>query len=131
MTKRIEELTKEELWDLRQEVVLNSLFIADYRNSFGISARSACDLFDGYCSFLWELAELYGDDWDRQDSPEHLQEYVLLSDDYSWVEYEKQEQEDLQPVLFIDEDTAKDFDVNAWLDYAKIPGKLTYRPKDR
>ena len=91
MTRRIEELSKDELWALRQEVVLNSLFISDYRNSFGISPRSLCDLLDGYCSFLWELAEEAGyGDWDDQDSPEHLEQWLSFFDDLSWIEYEDQ-----------------------------------------
>ena len=88
MTKPFEELSKEELWTLRGEIVLNSLFISDYRNSFGLSPKSVCDFFDGYCSFLWDLAEEAGaGDWDDQDSPEHLWEWFLSSDDYSWVNY--------------------------------------------
>lgn len=88
--KRLEELSKDELWALRKEIVLNSLFVSDYRNSFGISPKSACDFFDGYCHFLWDIAEQVGyGDWDDQDSPEHLEEFILLSDDYSWVQYEE------------------------------------------
>lgn len=40
--------TKESLWALRQEIVLNSLFIADYRNSLGIDPHIVCDFFDGF-----------------------------------------------------------------------------------
>jgi len=85
----LEQLSIEQLWALRQEVVLNSLYISDYNNSFGIDPRSACDLFDGYCSFLWELAEDAGHgDWDDQDSPEHLYQYVHLFEDFDWVDYD-------------------------------------------
>lgn len=87
--KRLEDLTQDELWALRKEIVLNSLFIHDYRNSFGISPKSACDLFDGYVSFLWDLAEDAGHgDWDDQDSPEHLRQYILLFEDFDWVQYD-------------------------------------------
>lgn len=90
--KPLEELSTEELWALRKEIVLNSLFVSDYTNSFGISPKSACDLFDGYVSFLWDLAEDAGHgDWDDQDSPEHLHQWLLCYDDYSWVEYESVE----------------------------------------
>ena len=85
---RIEDLTTEQLWQLRKEVTLNSLFVADYRNSFGITPRSACELFDGYVSFLQELADDAGTSWTAQDSPEHLQQWTLCFDDLSWIEYE-------------------------------------------
>ena len=49
-------LTKNKLWELRQEIVLNSLFVADYQNSFGYTAKSVCDFFDGYMDYLEELA---------------------------------------------------------------------------
>lgn len=89
--KPIEDLTRDELWALRKEIVLNSLFVHDYTNSFGISPRSACDLFDGYVSFLEELADETGTAWTAQDSPEHLHQWLLCYDDYSWVEYESVE----------------------------------------
>ena len=89
--KRLEDLTQDELWALRKEIVLNSLFVHDYRNSFGISPKSACYLFDGYVSFLEELADETGTDWSDQDSPEHLHQWLLCYDDYSWVEYESVE----------------------------------------
>ena len=40
--------TKESLWALRREVVLNSLFIADYHNNRHIDPRVVCDFFDGF-----------------------------------------------------------------------------------
>ena len=40
--------TKESLWTLRREIVLNSLFIADYRNSRHIDPHVVCDFFDGF-----------------------------------------------------------------------------------
>ena len=49
-------LTKNQLWALRQEIVLNSLYVADYQNSFGYTAKSVCDFFDGYMDYLDELA---------------------------------------------------------------------------
>ena len=88
MMKRLEELSKDELWQLRNQVVLNSLFVHDYENSFGISPRSACDFFEGYVEFLAELASETGTQWHDQDSPEHLHEWLLCSDDYSWVKYD-------------------------------------------
>jgi len=86
----LEDLSTDQLWELRKEIVLNSIFVADYRNSFGISPHSACDLFDGYVEFLNSLAEDSGvPDWTTLDSPEHLQEWLLCFDDLSWVQYEE------------------------------------------
>ena len=46
--------TKENLWKLRKEIKLGSLFITDYRNSFGIDPRKVCDFFDGFLEFVEE-----------------------------------------------------------------------------
>lgn len=35
---------EEYLWELRQQIVLNSLFVADYRNSFGIDEKKSLRL---------------------------------------------------------------------------------------
>ena len=48
-------LTKNELWALRQEIVLNSYFEPDYQNSFGFTTESVFVFFDGYMSYLEEL----------------------------------------------------------------------------
>ena len=86
--KPLEDFTQDDLWQLRSEIVLNSLFVHDYENSFGIDEHSACDFFDGYCSFLWDIAEQEGHgDWDDYDSPEHLYQWFLCFDDFSWVIY--------------------------------------------
>lgn len=48
-------LTKNKLWELRQEIVLNSYFEPDYQNSFGFTTESVFVFFDGYMSYLEEL----------------------------------------------------------------------------
>ena len=83
-------LTKEQLWELRQEVPIGSLFTKDYRNSFGIEPRAVQDFFDGYLDFLeeemeyqipdfndadfWELLDLY-------DTPEYLLDWYYCFDE--------------------------------------------------
>lgn len=47
---------EKDLPKLRKEIVLNSLYYSDYENSFGYTTHSVCDFFDGYMSFLEELA---------------------------------------------------------------------------
>ena len=60
-------MTIESLWKLRQEIILNSLFISDYRNSFGIDPHAVCDFFDGYLVHLeYEMNELVPGYDDRQ-----------------------------------------------------------------
>lgn len=41
-------MTKQELQQLRNEIVLNSLYTDDYTNSFNIPARQVQDFFDGW-----------------------------------------------------------------------------------
>lgn len=47
-------MSEETLWKLRQEIKLGSLFIADYRNSFGVDPHKVCDFFDGFLEFVEE-----------------------------------------------------------------------------
>ena len=44
----VNNLTKEQLWKLRQEVVLGSLYTHDYDNSFGIDPSAVCSFFDSF-----------------------------------------------------------------------------------
>ena len=50
------DLTKKELWALRQEIVLGSLFYNDYKNSFGINEHACCNFFDGYLEHIEMIA---------------------------------------------------------------------------
>lgn len=86
MTKPFSRLTKNDLWSLRQQVVLNSLYVADYRNDLGYDEHKVCDFFDGYVSFLQEMADEYGTAWATLDSPEHLYDWFLCFDDFSWID---------------------------------------------
>ena len=44
----VNNLTKEQLWKLRQEIVLGSLYTHDYDNSFGIDPSAVCSFFDSF-----------------------------------------------------------------------------------
>lgn len=93
---KFQDLNKEQLWALRKEITLNSLFIADYENSFGFAAKSVCDFFDGYMNYLWELAD--GDGKKNLSVPELVKEYDNEDNlfdhywgadgGYDWVEYD-------------------------------------------
>lgn len=111
--KRLEDFTMEDLEQLRKEVVLNSLYTADYHNSFGISDGSACIFFDSYMDFICELAEEDGYKWDyerlgsayhhedyhtydeflqKYDTTENLYDWWGCYEDFSWVVYEGEEE---------------------------------------
>lgn len=48
-------MTSEQLWALRKQIRLGSLYYSDYQNTFGIDCRVVCDFFDSYLSYLEEL----------------------------------------------------------------------------
>jgi hypothetical protein len=105
--KRFENFTKEDLQSLRNEIVLNSLFVSDYNNSFGISANSVCDFFDSYMEFLSELAfednfkigdpskgmHTYSEFFEKYDTIENLLEWYGCYESFDWVEYDEDEDE--------------------------------------
>ena len=93
--KRFENLTSAELWALRLKVVVNSVYLADYENQYGISEVSLCNFFDGYYDFIWELAE---EDHctnidhkfviDNYDTEENLYNWYNCHEDFDWIVYE-------------------------------------------
>lgn len=85
-------LSQTDLWKLRQEIKLGSLFVSDYRNSFGIDPHKVCDFFDGFLSFVEdEMREDYPEFVDSDfhevlpeyDTPEYLLDwyYCFAGDD--------------------------------------------------
>lgn len=48
---------EDKIKQLREEIVLGSLFTDDYKNSFGIDPHIVQDFFDGYSGYLWWLIE--------------------------------------------------------------------------
>ena len=98
MKKRFEDLTRRDLIKLRKEIVLNSLFISDYENSFGFSPKSVNLFFDSYISFLDELAEednFNTDDinkfFNKYDTIDNLENWYNCYEDFDWVEYVEDE----------------------------------------
>jgi hypothetical protein len=92
--KKFEELTTNELWDLRRQIVLNGHYIADYENDFNFNAHQVSQFFDGYVDYLCELAtEKYGHIEDEQfidildefDTIENLKSWFDCFDDLSWI----------------------------------------------
>ena len=93
MRKALEELTSAELLHLRKEIILNSILIYDYTNSFGFNSWDICSFFDGYVSYLEELAREDGyegiDYLTKYDTEENLYSWFLCYDDLSWVRFEE------------------------------------------
>lgn len=90
--KKFAELTTDELWELRQEIVLNSIYVSDYENSFGFHSSDMCLFFDSYLSYLCEMMEEMGiasEDHlkclDEFDNPDNLQAWFDCYEDFSWV----------------------------------------------
>ena len=47
-------ITQAQLWRLRLEIVLNSLYYSDYENSLGLDRRVVAAFFDGFLEFVEE-----------------------------------------------------------------------------
>lgn len=96
MKKNFENLTSAELAELRGDIILNSLYLIDYKNSFGFNPNHISTFFDGYISYLEELAKEDGyTEWDNifkmfdiYDTEENLYDWFMCSDDLSWVKFE-------------------------------------------
>ena len=97
MKKKFDEMTIEDLKILRGEIKLNGIFLSDYKNSFGFSERSMGAFFDGYVSYLIELADEDEYEWstfeqlyNEYDTEDNLLAWYNCYDDYLWVEYDEE-----------------------------------------
>lgn len=99
---KFEEFSKKDLQVLRSQICLNSIFYADYRNTFGLSEKSMCDFFDSYYTYIWELAKEENPNMSEQeiekiigkyDNIETLWDYFSYLEDFSWVEYNEEDEE--------------------------------------
>ena len=80
------EMSKRNLWALRTEITLGSLYTSDYENSFQILPRMVQDFFDGYIEYLWELAkENNKKDMDFEDLVE-IYDNATVTDDTELVD---------------------------------------------
>ena len=57
--KRFEDLNIDELWSLRKQVTLGSIYNADYNNDFNFDEHCVAYFFDGYLEYLEELSDYY------------------------------------------------------------------------
>ena len=88
----MKKLNKSQLWNLRKEIVLNSLYFDDYDNSFGLDKYNLSLFFDGYLEFLEEEMKdnienyddnmffeyLRSDDYDNEDN---LYDWYMIIED--------------------------------------------------
>ena len=58
-------LTDKALLELRQDIILDSVFVSDYENRFNIDPKQVCDFFDGYGDYLQVLMNEDGKDGDN------------------------------------------------------------------
>jgi hypothetical protein len=93
--KNFEDLTSAELWAIRSKVVVNSVYLADYENQYGISEVSLCNFFDGYYDYMWELAiEKYGRNVAEEivrnefDTEDNLYSWFNCYEDFDWIVYD-------------------------------------------
>jgi len=92
MNKNFENLTKDELLTLRKDIVLNSIFIHDYENSFGFDSHKVSVFFDSFVEYICELAEENGvKDFERilkeYDTIDNLWSWFNCYDDLSWMTF--------------------------------------------
>ena len=94
--KKFEDFSKEDLWKLRCEVSVNSLYYSDYHNSFGLDTHSVSDFFDGWLDFLEEemvedghkdAGNKFFDYFDEYDNADFLWSWFMCYEDFSWVKY--------------------------------------------
>ena len=64
------DLSLRQVRKLRKQIVLNSLFVDDYENSYGIDPRAVQDYFDGFVDYLCEIA--------KTKSPKHVDSMTIL-----------------------------------------------------
>ena len=73
----VNNLTKEQLWKLRQEIVLGSVYTHDYDNSFGIDPSAVCFFFDSF------IEDSQVDDFGKPNDRE-VEEYDNAEDLYDY-----------------------------------------------
>jgi len=90
---KMSNLGKTQLKRLRKDIKLNSLFISDYENRYGIDPHEVCDFFDGYMSYLSELEkEKYGKELDKiEDFFKEFDTFENLWEWYCMIEWNEGE----------------------------------------
>lgn len=70
------------LHQLKKEIILNSLFLKDYKNTLFIKEKTACSFFDSYIEYLHELAS--DDGFNSDDVIDVINKYDTLDNLYNY-----------------------------------------------
>lgn len=70
-----------QMWKLRKQIVLNSLYFSDYVNTFGLDPKEVYDFFEGWLDFLAD--EMMEDHPDYKD--EQFWDYIDDYDKYTYL----------------------------------------------
>lgn len=128
-------LTKEQLWKLRQEIVLGSLYTHDYDNSFGIDPSAVCNFFD---SFIEDAqTDDYGNSNNRKvedyDNAEELYNYYLSCENPfgELPKTDMNESEDISNELYVysnaESENKSDAQSMIWSTYKPEAPKLNFQ----
>ena len=79
---RLSELSKTRLKRIREDVVLCSVYINDYKNRYDIDPKQVCMFFDGYAEFLGE--EMKCDGISDEEFFDRLNEYDTIDNLCRW-----------------------------------------------
>lgn len=90
VVKDFEDINKDELWEIRKQISLNSLYEYDYFVKEGYNPRDLSYFFDGYVDYLHEVAEDNGGEWTDYDNKNYLFSWYKCYDDLSWVRLENE-----------------------------------------
>ena len=122
------EMSKRNLWALRTEITLGSLYTSDYENSFQILPIIVQNFFDGYIEYLWELAEEnnkkdmdFEDLVENYDNADNLESWYYCFDEDPLPTYV----EVLEP-LFTKKGYRTEIDGNTIAFYKKAPNGLDF-----
>ena len=69
----LQELTEKEVEKLQEQIVMGSLYVSDYENTFGVNPNEVCNYADGYL--------------EAKDNPEEYGEYDTFYDYIQSVEW--------------------------------------------
>lgn len=86
------QFTDDELIQLREDIVLGSLFTNDYKNRFDIDEKLIQDFFDGFIDYLDEAQSFPEEDDDFSDNGDNI---TMLSKWYSICDYSDMLNEDI------------------------------------
>ena len=72
------------LSNLREDIVLGSLYISDYRNRYGLDPNGVCGFFDGYLDYLGYMMEEDIPDYKDDKFFDYLPEYDNMDTLLGW-----------------------------------------------